>query len=92
MRTIVFLAALAVLSLLTGGCRSAGPYSYAPKYVATTDEETAATGAREYDPVMYQREPESWRKSPTTLFGVDATRDVVVVTSSRCSRTPAPAP
>ncbi|MBX3208268.1 MAG: hypothetical protein KF764_24695 [Labilithrix sp.] len=51
-------------------CRGAGPYGYAPNYVSTSDEESATKGAREYDPVMYQREPESWRKSQTVLFGV----------------------
>jgi hypothetical protein len=68
MRTIVLLAAMTLIAL--PGCRSAGPYGYAPKYVATADEEAATTGAREYDPVMYQREPEAWRKSSTMLFGV----------------------
>lgn len=72
MRTIVLLAAFA--GLVGFGCHSAGPYSYAPKYIATSDEETAVTGAREYDPVMYQREPEAWRKSPTMLFGVVSSR------------------
>lgn len=72
MRTFVVLA---IVSCVAGaGCRSAGPYSYAPKYIATSDEETAATGAREYDPVMYQREPETWRKSSTVLFGVVSSR------------------
>lgn len=51
-------------------CHSAGPYGYAPNYAATSDEETSIKGAREYDPVMYQREPESWRKSKSMLFGV----------------------
>ena len=51
-------------------CRGAGPYGYAPSYVSTSDEETATNGAREYDPVMYRREAESWRKSKTHLFGV----------------------
>jgi hypothetical protein len=52
------------------GCRGAGPYGYSPNYAATSDEEGATKGAREYDPVMYQREPETWRKSKTVLFGV----------------------
>ncbi|MBX3214404.1 MAG: hypothetical protein KF850_20380 [Labilithrix sp.] len=59
-----------VLVLGLGACRGAGPYGYAPNYVPTSDEESATKGAREYDPVMYQREPESWRKSPAVLFGV----------------------
>jgi hypothetical protein len=72
MRTIVLLAAMTLA--VTAGCRSAGPYSYAPKYIATGDEETATTGAREYDPVMYQREPDTWRKSSTMMFGVVSSR------------------
>lgn len=52
------------------GCRSAGPYGYAINYAPTSEEEKAAVGAREYDPVMYSREPETWRKSKAALFGV----------------------
>ena len=59
-----------VLVLGLGACRGAGPYGYAPNYVPTDAEEDATKGAREYDTVMYQREPETWRKSKTVLFGV----------------------
>ncbi len=59
-----------VLVLGLAACRGAGPYGYAPNYVSTDSEEDATKGAREYDPVMYQREPETWRKSKTVLFGV----------------------
>jgi hypothetical protein len=55
-------------------CRGAGPYGYSPQYVPTSDEESATKDAREYDPVMYQREPENWRKSSTVLFGVVTAR------------------
>ncbi len=55
-------------------CRSAGPYGYAPSYVTTSDEVAATKDAREYDPVMYQREPESWRTSKSVLFGVVTAR------------------
>jgi len=61
---------LLLVGQLAAACRSAGPHGYAPTYVQTSDEETALTGAREYDPVMYGREPEQWRKSRTSLFGV----------------------
>ena len=61
--------ALSVLAALAG-CRGAGPYGYSPRYVATPDEEAALRGAREYDPVMYAREPEVWRKESTSLLGV----------------------
>lgn len=64
------ISSLLAVAIVVAGCRGAGNYSYAPKYVATAEEESALTGAKEYDPVMYQREPEVWRKSPSTLFGV----------------------
>src|SRR5687768_3850832 len=64
---LVLLVALTIVAL---GCRGAGPYGYAPNYVATPDEDAAVSGAREYDPVMYAREPEAWRKSKVVLFGV----------------------
>lgn len=56
------------------GCRSAGPHGYAARYTATSDEKSAGEGAREYDPVMYGREPEAWRKGKTAIFGVVAGR------------------
>jgi len=61
---------VATLAGLAGGCRSAGPYGYAVNYTPSSDEEKAVQGAREYDPVMYSREPEAWRKSKSALFGV----------------------
>ncbi|MBX3186248.1 MAG: hypothetical protein KF819_04500 [Labilithrix sp.] len=61
---------LALAVLLSAGCRSAGPYGYAAQYAATSDEAAAANGAREYDPVMYAREAEAWRKGKASLFGV----------------------
>jgi len=62
------------LALLLAGCSGAGPYGYAAQYTATSDESAATNGAREYDPVMYAREPEVWRKSKTALFGVVTSR------------------
>jgi hypothetical protein len=62
--------AFAAFAIGAVGCRSAGPYGYAPQYTATSDEQTATTGTREYDPVMYAREPEAWRKSKVALFGL----------------------
>ena len=60
-----------VLSLvLVAGCRSAGPYGYAAQYTPTGGETEALTGAREYDPVMFARQPDAWRKSKTALFGL----------------------
>lgn len=60
--------------LLLIGCRSAGPYGYAANYVATPDEEKAEAGAKPYDPVMYGRETESWRKAKVVLFGIVTSR------------------
>jgi len=64
------LTLVSVTALAVAGCRSAGPYGYAAQYTATSDEQAATTGTREYDPVMYGREPEAWRKSRTALFGL----------------------
>lgn len=68
------LRALPVASFLCvvglAACRSAGPYGYSPTYVAFDEEAEATKGAREYDPVMYQREPDAWRKTKTSIFGV----------------------
>ncbi len=70
MRRTAALALSAGSLVMLAGCRGAGPYGYAAKYAPASDEEPAAAGAREYDPVMVRREPEAWRKSKTSLFGV----------------------
>ncbi len=67
---IALLAALVTLVWTTVGCHSAGPYGHSPRYVELSDETTAAAGAREYDPVMVERQPEVWHKGTVTLFGV----------------------
>jgi hypothetical protein len=67
------LASLAWLASLPG-CRSAGPYGYAANYTPTSDERAAVAQTREYDPVMYGREPEKWRSGKSTLFGVVTSR------------------
>lgn len=64
------LAGLLAVVLVASGCHSAGPYGHAPSYAPTSDEAAATDGAREYDPVMSSREPETWRKTKTVLFGV----------------------
>jgi hypothetical protein len=64
--------ALAIAGL--AACSGAGPYGHAPNYVQTSDEEEATKGARDYDPVMYRREAEAWRKATTVLFGVVTAR------------------
>ncbi len=57
------------------GCHSAGPYGHAVNYEPLGDEEKAVTGAREYDPVMFQRQPDEWRAKTSSLFGVVTKRD-----------------
>lgn len=73
MRTWRF-ATISVLSWTLAGCHSAGPYGHSPRYVELSDETTATAGAREYDPVMVERQPDEWRKGKVTLFGVVESR------------------
>lgn len=56
--------------LLLSACHSAGPYGYSRTYTALDAEEDAAEGAREYDPVMAERDKAEWRKHKVSLFGV----------------------
>jgi hypothetical protein len=63
-------AAVLVAALLAGACHSAGQYGYAKSYDPLSEEEDAAEGAREFDPVMMEREPESWRGTKLSIFGI----------------------
>jgi hypothetical protein len=72
--TIAMRAALAGLLSMAAGCHSAGPYGHSPRYAELSDETTATAGAREYDPVMVERQPDEWRKGRVTLFGVVESR------------------
>jgi hypothetical protein len=67
-------AALAGLVWGTAGCHGAGPYGHSPRYVELSEETTAVSGAREYDPVMALRQPDEWRKGRVVLFGVVESR------------------
>jgi hypothetical protein len=60
--------ALAFFSLF--GCSSAGPWGFSRVYSPLSEEEDIAEGARDYDPVMAAREPESWRGVNVSAFGV----------------------
>jgi hypothetical protein len=60
---------LIALSLLSG-CSSAGPYGYSRTYSPLSAEDDAADGAREYDPVMAERDKATWKKSKVSLYGV----------------------
>lgn len=68
--------AFIAVALWAAGCGGAGAYGHAPRYVELDDETTAATGAREYDPVMAERQPEQWRQAKVALFGVVDRREV----------------
>lgn len=70
---VLLAGGIGALGSLTG-CRSAGPHGFAVQYTPTSEEKSATGGAREYDPVMYAREPEAWRKSKAVLFGVVTSR------------------
>lgn len=62
---------LIVLGLcFTAACHSAGPYGYSRTYTPLDAEEDAAEGAREYDPVMVERDKAEWHKSKISVFGI----------------------
>jgi hypothetical protein len=62
------LPALALL-LLTA-CSSAGPYGFSRTYSPLSAEADAAEGAREYDPVMRERDKADWKKAKVSVFGI----------------------
>jgi hypothetical protein len=73
--TIAPPAAVALLiGALLVACHGAGPYGHSPRYVELDNETAATAGAREYDPVMVQRQPDAWRSGTTSLFGVVLSR------------------
>ncbi|MFO0674449.1 MAG: hypothetical protein U0235_33370 [Polyangiaceae bacterium] len=65
-------ASFAVLAIaaLSVACGGAGPYGHSPTYAPLADEEQALAGSRELDPVMFQRQPDEWKKTPISLFGI----------------------
>jgi hypothetical protein len=69
-RRATLLGALLGAALSLGGCHSAGQYGYARTYEPLSEEEDAAEGARDFDPVMMEREPEGWRGTKLSIFGV----------------------
>jgi hypothetical protein len=52
------------------GCHGAGPYDHDVRYVPLPAEEKVSQGVRDYDPVMYERQPDEWHAHPASLFGV----------------------
>ncbi|MDP8999782.1 MAG: hypothetical protein M3O46_06700 [Myxococcota bacterium] len=74
--TIASGAGLLVAVALCAAACGAGSYGHAAHYVELDEETTAAAGAREYDPVMVERQPDQWRRSKITLFGIVESREV----------------
>jgi hypothetical protein len=70
------LGPLVASAALLCGCHDAGLYGHAPRYAELDDEKTVGAGAREYDPVMAQRQPDQWRQGKVSLFGVVESRAV----------------
>ncbi len=62
------------LLLLACGCGGGGQYGHSVNYAPLGDEQKATSTAKEYDPVMFQRQPEQWRGKPVALFGVVTNR------------------
>ncbi len=62
-------------SLSVLGCQGAGAYGHSPHYVELDEEGVAVAGAREYDPIMAEKQPDQWRQRKITLFGVVERRD-----------------
>ena len=63
----------ATLALALTAC-GAGPYGHSPRYIPASGEPKAVAGARDYDPVMFARQPDEWRKSNVMLFGIVTSR------------------
>lgn len=62
--------AVVVAALALAGCHSAGPYGFSRVYSPLSEEEDAARGAKEYDPVMIERAPQTWKGQAVSIFGV----------------------
>ncbi len=69
MTSILKHARLVLPALALLGC-GGGPYGHSVHYVPTSEEASALAGARDFDPVMVEREPEAWRQTTTSLVGV----------------------
>ena len=61
---------LLALALALTACNSAGRWGFSKTYTPADEEEDLASNAHEYDPVMVAREPESFRDSALSVFGV----------------------
>ncbi|MBV9946582.1 MAG: hypothetical protein JOZ69_07020, partial [Myxococcales bacterium] len=74
MRQVLLLLSGVGASMWLAGCHDAGLYGHSPHYEALDDESRAILAAREYDPVMAQRQPDVWRQGKVSLFGVVQSR------------------
>jgi len=63
-----------LLALSLTACGGAGPYGHSRIYAPTSDEESAAEGSVDYDPVMAKRSPDQWKGKTVSLFGVVLSR------------------
>jgi len=63
-----------ILFMIATSCGGGGQYGHAVQYAPLGDEEKATKSAKEYDPVMFPRQPEQWRNRPVALFGVVKSR------------------
>ena len=55
---------------LSLGCGSAGQYGHSRTYTPLGPESDLAAQAKQYDPVMAQRQPAKWRGQLVSVFGV----------------------
>lgn len=69
-RTVMRSSLLVLVVLAVSACHSAGPYGYSRTYSALDVEESAAEGARDYDPVMIERDKSEWKKGKVSVFGI----------------------
>jgi hypothetical protein len=63
-----------LLFVLVAACGGGGQYGHSVNYAPLSDEEKATKSSKEYDPVMFQRQPEQWHGKPVALFGVVTNR------------------
>lgn len=65
-KSALIFGAAACLSSCGGG----GQYGFTRTYSPLSEEDDFAESARDYDPVMIEREPENWRNSAISVFGI----------------------
>ncbi len=65
----------AVFSALgLAGCHDPGLYGHSAHYAPLSAEANAAQNARDYDPVMFTRMPDEWKKATLSVFGIVESR------------------